>query len=610
MSDTLPDFQPVIDPIVNAVKSEMAPADGAHSPHGGGGALAEIVYLLFFAFAAVMIMRQFKLSPVLGYLAAGIVIGEYGLGLVNADDFHFVAEFGIVFLMFMIGQELTFSRLREMRSYIIGIGSLQMLITSGVIGYICYRLIGLEAVDAALVGVALALSSTAVVMRVLADRNLPATQTGRLCIAILILQDLIVVPVLVLLPELNQPISELMTIGFGALLKSVFVLGLMLLAGNFLLKPIYDIVSKSNELFLLTTLLVILGSALITLYAELSLAMGAFAAGLLVGGTHHQMRVHELVEPFKDLLMGLFFMTVGMSININTLADSILVISIIVVLLLAIKAGVLIAICRAARIPWSSTLMTGFMLSQGGEFAFIVFSIASAPDIMVIPEKQAQLLMLVVTITMAVTPILAPAAHALALRIQNREERRRELSAGSCKEALDLNNHVILVGFGKTGEIVGRMLAKHGINYVAIDGDTRNVRKKSGEGYPVHHGSPYDVNALKNLGLERCKAVIVAVSQLGKPEKIVRAIRANAPADIQIICRSRDAEEGQGLAESGASAVAAEKGETALRLARIYLEAHGGSAESIRNSEEKIRDSGYSISPTETMPVKIEKPAE
>lgn len=578
-----------------AAPQEVNIDTGAHVPE----LLSEIVILLLVAFFAVLLFKRLRLSPVLGYLVAGAAIGEHGIGLTNSADFHFVAEIGIVFLMFVIGQELTFSRLREMRSYIISIGSLQMLITSSVIGLICHKFIGMEPGTAMMVGVAMALSSTAIVLRVLADSNMLSGQTGRLCTAILILQDILVVPLLVLMPELNQPLTSMLAVGVAALFKGFLVLGAMLLVGNRILKPLYDHVAKNNELFVLTTLVIILGSALITLYAELSLAIGAFAAGLMIGGTYHQLRVHETVEPFKDLLMGLFFMTVGMSINAGLIAEKIVVISIVVTSLIVLKASILIAVCRLARIPWSSTLRTGFLLSQCGEFAFIVFSLASSSDIGVLPADQAQILMLIVTITMAVTPLLQPVANALARRMETKEDRSKEFSATLCNESYDLTNHIIIIGFGKTGETVGTMLQRCGVNFVAIDGDSRNVKERAKHGFPVHHGSPYDVQALENLGVSRCRTVIVAVSAAGRPAKIIRTVKRLAPKDVEIISRCRDAAEGEEMVKAGASGVSAEKCENGFRLARVFLEAYGTSNESLLKIEDKIRQNGYTMAETE-----------
>lgn len=570
--------------------------------HADAAYLPQILWLLLAATAVVAIFSRMRLSPVLGYLCAGVLIGGHGLALVSHEDFEVLAEFGVVFLLFMIGLELTLERLIEMRRYLFGVGTLQLVATSVAIGLLCYFVAGFDFMQSIVVGSALALSSTAVVLRVITDTQGQNTQTGRVSIAILILQDLAVVPLLVLLPKAGGDLS-----GFGAVISRTLVeaaLGVaaIFLIGRMIMRPLFNRIADNNELFVTAILLVILGSSFIAVYANLSLAMGAFVAGILIAGTRHQYQVSDFIRPFKDVLMGLFFMTVGMSVNIGLLQNHVLTVLSLTALLLAVKACILIGVCRLFRLPWDTSLKTALLLSQGGEFAFILFRMATQPDIALLSELDAQVLFFVVTISMAVTPLLPALEKFVSAHLQLRRSGSAE--AAGCKDLEDINKHVLIIGFGRSGQMAGALLKKQNIPFIALDNNAVHVRNMRKQGKQVYLGSCQDPETLKHLGIDRCRAVIISVTNDVRAEKLVSNIRASYPS-LPIVTRANDVAHGSRLAECGADAIVAEKCEAGLQLGAVLLRSNGMTDAEVSALKKNFREDGYN-EPRDRCPTAIQ----
>ncbi len=344
--------------------------------------LQNTVVILLAAVVVVAIFKRFHLSPVLGYFVAGAAIGEHGwFHFVKSADTEVFGELGVVFLLFAIGLELTFERLKSMRVHVFGFGGMQFLLTFGVI-FLCLYVFGINTNTAIVISGGFALSSTAIVLQVISEERKQSTQVGRLSLAVLLMQDLAVVPLLVLVPLLasGKDAHVLELIG-SVLFKAIFVLIAIFVLGRLLLRPIFRIInyttSKNNELFIGTTLLIVLASALATEMMGLSLALGAFVAGLLVAETEFHLQAEESINPFKGLLLGLFFMTVGMSFNISLVLQEWHTIIMISFFLIVIKAFIIMALGFGFRFNWGTSIHAGLLLAQGSEFAFILFNLAS-----------------------------------------------------------------------------------------------------------------------------------------------------------------------------------------------------------------------------------------
>lgn len=559
-------------------------------------ALGEVVLLLSAAVVVVAVFKRMHLSPVLGYLVAGALIGKNALGYVDGDDFSVFAKLGVVFLLFAIGLELTIDRLMAMRWHVFGFGTLQVFFTSLCIGMIAYSF-GLGVPASVVIGGALALSSTAIVLRVIADNGAQATQVGRISLANLLLQDFAVVPLLVLVPLLVTTSAE--NIGFAlasAVGKAFVAMFVIFFLGRVLLRPFFQLVAsaKSNELFIATTLLVVLGVSMVTEYFGLSLALGAFIAGLLVAETQYQHQVEDSIMPFKDLLMGLFFMTVGMNIDIMGIYNSLEVIAILSLGLIALKAAIIFGLCRFFHFPAGSAIHAGLLLSQGGEFAFILFSLAAEPAIGLLDPAITQILLLVVTVTMALTPALSMLGSWLNNHMDDKvstkeQEVAEEYQIGKTE---DLSKHVIIAGFGKVGEMVGRMLAEHKVNYVAIDADAKRAKEMFKKGFPVFHADPTKIESLERVGIVRAKSVIVTVRDQVYLKKIISAINKSYPG-VPIVTRAEDLRYGQTLKTLGADVVVPEKYEAGLQLAGALLKAIGVTELEVSRVKNQFRSGNY-----------------
>lgn len=567
----------------------------ANTEHLDVGPLFTIVILLAAAVCVVAIFKRLNLSPVLGYLVAGALIGQNGFEYVDSDQLHLVAEFGVVFLLFAIGLELTFDRLISMRWHVFGFGSAQVLVTAVGIGVVCL-LVGLNPSQSMVIGGALALSSTAIVMRMIVEYNIQNTQVGRLTFANLLLQDLAVVPLLTLVPILalqssGENTDSMLFVLVMSIGKALLAMTAVFLVGKVVLRPLFHQIAatKSNELFISTTLLVVLGSSLVTEQMGLSLAMGAFIAGLLVAETQYQHQVEDHILPIKDLFMGLFFMTVGMGIDLGTIYEKLGLIVILSVLLILFKAVVIIGLARLFKFEWGSSLHTGLMLAQGGEFAFVLFDLASK-DGGVLGTELAQLLLLVVTITMAVTPLLAKLGMLAHRRID--EQIESPTVDMRYQDIEDLNRHIIIAGFGRTGAMVARLLSAKKVSYIVLEADAKRAREARSAGFPVYHGDPCRSEILKSIGANRARAMIITIPDDVYLKKAIRTVSKHFP-DLPIVVRSVDLRNFKALQRLGATIIVPEKYESGLQLAGALLATVGMSDFEISELKNQFRAGNY-----------------
>ncbi len=549
--------------------------------------LHDILVLLFASVAIVIVFKQFGLSPALGYLVAGAAIGPFGFGVLSSiETTSSIAELGVVFLLFAIGLELTFGKLMAMKKYVLGFGSLQIILTSTAIFLICYKLANLSLATSVIVGSALALSSTAIVMQVISENGEDATRVGRLSFSVLLMQDLAVIPVLVLLPLLAKKDANILSAVGGALFDAAIAMIIIFATGRSLLRPIYRLIanSKNEVLFLSFTLIVILGSAYLSDYMGLSFALGAFIAGLMVAETEFKYRVEEEILSLKSLLMGLFFMTIGMSFDFDLLLRSFPYIIAAACALILIKSSIIILLCKIFRFPMAPAIHTGLLLSQGGEFGFVVFVMAVQERFM--EPDLSQFLMTVVTFSMALTPLLANVGRKIKTKLYTKDVLQDHKIK---REVDDLSKHVIIIGFTKVGRIVSYILRKRGLNYVILDSNHRMVHIEKNNGYNIYYGDALNTDILKYVGIERAESVIVAMEDEVACIKITRFIHENFPRTT-VVTKSETLNNAERFKKVGASLVVSKNLETGLQLSKLALSSVGVNAREINEALTAFRD--------------------
>ncbi|KAL6495472.1 K(+) efflux antiporter 2, chloroplastic [Orobanche gracilis] len=537
---------------------------------------ASLLDMLWLLLASVIFVPIFQKipggSPVLGYLAAGILIGPYGLSIIrNVHGTKTIAEFGVVFLLFNIGLELSVERLSSMKKYVFGLGSAQVLVTAVVIGLLAHYAAGLAGPAAIVIGNGLALSSTAVVLQ---ERGESTLRHGRATFSVLLFQDLAVVVLLILIP-LISPSSSKGGVGFQAIaealglaaVKAVVAISAILAGGRLLLRPIYKQIAENQnaEIFSANTLLVILGTSLLTARAGLSMALGAFLAGLLLAETEFSLQVESDIAPYRGLLLGLFFMTVGMSIDPKLLVSNFPVISGTLGLLLAGKTILIIVVGRLFGLSMVSAIRVGLLLAPGGEFAFVAFGEAVNQGIM--SSQLSSLLFIVVGISMALTPWLAAGGQFVASKFEMHDVRSL-LPVES--ETDDLQDHIIICGFGRVGQIIAQLLSERLIPFVALDVRSDRVTNGRALHLPVYFGDAGSREVLHKVGAERACAAAVTLDSPGANYRTVWALSKYFP-NVKTFVRAHDVDHGLNLEKAGATAVVPETLEPSLQLAAAVL---------------------------------------
>ena len=558
-------------------------------PHGG---LADVIYLLGAAIVVVTCFKKLNLSPVLGYLFAGTAIGPYGLKLVEyTDTTAEIAEFGIVFLLFSIGLELNWDRLKAMRSYVFGLGFLQVSLTSALFIFICHFL-GLGLALSIVIGSAISLSSTAVVLKVLDEQGDEMTKVGRTSLSVLIFQDIIVVFLLVLVPLLaGGNTNEIFGTLWQAGLRAAAVLAVITIVGKFFLHPMFQFIGKvkSEELFSATTLIVVLGSSFATNHYGLSLALGAFLAGLMISETEFRLQVEADITPYKSLLLGLFFMSVGMLIDVSLLYHKAAQIAGITSLILLLKGLIIFILCRLFGLKMGKALHTGLIMSQVGEFAFILFGMANREGIL--ENTLYQELLVATALTMALTPLMA----AFGKRAARRLNPNIKLSADELlNEAKDLNNHIIIFGYGRVGRVIAKVLSAQDEQYIVIDSDSTNVREGRKNSKPVLYGDATKKDILYAVGLKRAKAVIVTMNDKRVASRLVSILTEEQPG-LTVVARAWDTEHVKQLEKAGAKLAIAEAYEIGLVMAASTLNMSGTEESELDRIMKTFRNDDYAL---------------
>jgi monovalent cation:proton antiporter-2 (CPA2) family protein len=495
--------------------------------------LAQIAIFLAAAVIAIPIFRYFKLGSVLGYLAAGIIIGPAGFGLISRiDATQHIAEFGIVLLMFVIGLELQPSRLWVMRKPIFGLGLAQVLATTVGIGSIAYFAFGQPGGSALVIGFGLSMSSTALVLQLLAERGQLSSQYGRSAFSILLFQDIAVLPALALLPLLGGAAAA-RTAGPGGwlVLKFIAVLGTVVIGGRYVLRPMLRIVAATGvaEAFTAAGLLVVIGTALLVGQVGLSLSLGAFLAGVLLADSEFRHELEADIEPFKGLLLGLFFITVGMSANLGLAFEKPGLIIGLTLGFMLLKVAVLRAIGLVAGLPPGASRGLAFSLPSGGEFAFVLFGLGATLGIM--DTEIAELLVLVVTGSMILSPLLLT-LHDVLFRKKEPDDRPFDTPE-------ELYPKVIIAGFGRFGQIVGRILAAKKISFTALEANQTQVDFLRRFGNQVFYGDASRLELLRSAHAENAEVFVLAIDDVEASVRTAELIRKHFP-HLKIYARARN----------------------------------------------------------------------
>lgn len=530
--------------------------------------LQDILVLLLASAIVIVIFKKIGLSPVLGYLVSGAAIGPFGFGIINSiQSTKSFGDLGIIFLLFAIGLELTLARLIKLRKYVLGFGSLQVLITTAVIAVIINQFLLIDLNISILIGSALSLSSTSIVMEVINENNEQATRVARLSFAVLLLQDLAAIPILVLLPILATNNLDISHSLFNAFIDAIIAISAIFLIGRLLLRPIFRIVvqTKNDVLFLSTALIVILGSAYISERLGMSSAFGAFIAGLMIAETEYKYHVEEDTRLIKSLLLGLFFMTIGMSFDFDILIHNLPAILITATALIIIKALIVILLCMLFKFPIGPSIHTGLLLSQGGEFAFILFIMAVNEKF--IESDISEFLMTVITVTMALTPILAKAGA----KIKSYFYTQEILQDNKIKQELeDISKHIIIIGFGRISKIISYFLKKKAVNYIILESNHQIVRQQKNNGFNIYCADALNKEVLEYVRINKAESVIIAIEDDLACLKITRFIHENFPT-VTIITKSESIKNKDRFKKVGASMVVAKNTETAIQLVKLAL---------------------------------------
>lgn len=540
--------------------------------------------LLFLTLTGIFIplLQRFRINQVIGFLTLGILLGPHGIGRWVGqypwlETFSFshdsgvqsLAELGVIFLMFLIGLELSVKRLWALRRWVFIGGSVQVVVSAVTIGALAW-LFGNRVEIALLLGLVLSLSSTAVVMQMLSQQRAMATALGQAIFAVLMLQDFAVVPMLILVDLLANKSADSLGVEVGlTLAKSVLAVVVIFVVGRRVVAPAFRLFARQRqpEVFMALTLLVTLGISGVTAAVGLSLALGAFLAGLLMSETEYRHEVEVTIEPFKGLLMGLFFMSVGMGIDLGEIARHQVLLAASVLGLILIKAVVVGAVLRGGGLSWGRALEGGLMLSQGGEFAFVIVGSAAASGLLA--ADVAQFMLLVVSLSLMLTPLVAKIGQRLGKKLDAAVQPAGQDDQDMLPESL--SGHIVIAGTGRVGQLLAEVLQKQRVPFVAIEHDAHVAARLRKAGMPVFYGNAARVDMLHKLHTGSAAALLVTMDQPAAAMHTVAAARSEYP-HLPIFVRSRDEQHAQELRKAGATAVVPETLEAGLQLSSFALQ--------------------------------------
>jgi CPA2 family monovalent cation:H+ antiporter-2 len=553
----------------------------------------EILAILTSAVFIVWLFRHLHLPAILAYLVTGMLVGDHGFAWAHHHvDYEHFAELGIVFLLFTLGLEFSVPKLLAMRHLVLSVGSLQVTI-SMVIFILISLALGQTFASSLVIGGVLALSSTAIVIKQLSETGAMKRKSGQISVSVLLFQDVAVVPLLILIPMFAMDSDASMGLALlFALVKGVFVVGLLLLTGKWLLPRLFHLVAqvRTDELFVLTTLLVTLLASALTLWFGLSMALGAFLAGMMLGESQYKHQLEADIRPYRDILRGLFFVTVGMKLDINVLIEfplivfgvmlSFMAIKVFIIKFLAVKAGEL------SKDGWAS----GFMLAQMGEFGFVLIALATQVELL--PMNVASILLGVGVISMAITPYMVDNAVKWSLKLTN-DKGVDTTELETLPDNSELSDHVVICGFGRVGQTVSRFLKQEDISFVAIDIDPLRVTKARSAGENILFGSSRQTELLHAAHLSQARLVVIAFGEDKQSLDVIEKVRTLSK-DVPILVRTRNDDQLDVLKEAGANEVVPEILEGSLMLVSQVLSLTGVPFSRILKRVQKERKSHYS----------------
>ncbi|MFO1017369.1 MAG: cation:proton antiporter [Hyphomonadaceae bacterium] len=551
--------------------------------HGSAGGEVITQTLVFLAATCVLIpaLKKARISTVMGFLIIGVAMGPQVLGrlaetwpwlgafaLTEAEPTLLLAEFGVVFLLFVIGLEVSFERLWALRRFVFGLGLAQVVLSALAIGLVALAFGNTFSV-AAVLGLAFALSSTALVLQLLRERRKISTSVGRASFSVLLMQDLMVVPILFLVAALAPDGGAFGGGGvLAALGTAITSLAVIVLIGRLVLRPLFRWVASANsrEIFIAAALLAAIGMAAAAQMAGLSMALGAFLAGLLLAETEFRHQIEADLDPFKDLLLGLFFVTVGMQIDLALLLREPLIVVLGVIGLFALKGAIIAPLARVFGLTWPRAIETAFVLGQAGEFAFVVIAAARVSE--AIPADIADYMLLVTALSIFVTPLVAGLGARIAARIA------APTRSTPPKDAASENGHVVIAGFGRVGQTLADILDAQEIPHVAIEGDASAVAALRKQGHEVYFGNASQSQVLASVGAENAAAIVVTINDALAAELIVKEAKRVWP-HVPVYARARDSEHARRLHAAGATLASPDAVEAALQLGEALLNGIG-----------------------------------
>jgi len=551
------------------------------------GYLVDILALLLATVVVVPFFHAIRLGALLGYLAAGVVLGPWGLGVITeVEKIRHLGEFGVIFLLFVLGMELKPDKLWRMRKMVLGLGAGQVLLTAALL-YCVAIWLDISSKSAIIIGFGLALSSTAFCLKLLAERGGISTLMGRMSFSVLLFQDLAVVPLLALVSYLADSEGTAIT-EFSLLYGAAVIIGLLLM-GRYLLNPILGriVASQEPEVFIAVAVLLVLGVAWLMESVGLSMVLGAFLAGLMLAESQYRHQIEADILPFRGILLGLFFMTVGMGIDFSLLWLNLGVIVGLTIGLMLIKGTVVYMLARIGGARHDVAIQSGALLSQSGEFGFILFGVAGTLGLLDL--ELSQILTLIIALTMVLTPFIVKGANVLLLKYYV----PKPSEDGEYPVFMDDSEaHVILAGFGRVGARVGALLSEAGVSYIALDMKQERVKVARGQGFPVFFGDASQVKVLQAAGAERAKMLVIALEDPEKVDRLVVLTRQAYP-DMLIHARARDRQHCADLINQGATTTVSETLEISLRLTEETLLGSGVDPVEVTRVITEFRDDYY-----------------
>jgi CPA2 family monovalent cation:H+ antiporter-2 len=566
-------------------------------------ALELTLFYLFAAVLGVVVFRALKLPPVLGYLFVGVVIGPHALALAqNTQVVHLLSDFGVMFLMFVVGLEFSLAKLKTLRKFVLNLGSLQVFTSTAIfgvmLGAVCYlwpSIWELQWQVVLVVSAALAMSSTAIVIKMLSERQELDTPHGLRIVGILIFQDLAVIPLLIMVPALSSGANDLGIALLSACLKALVLLALLLKLGPHMMRHWLQLVArrKSDELFMLNILLMTLGLAWITELAGLSMALGAFTAGILIAETPFKHRVETDIRPFHDVLVGVFFISIGMMLDWRLVLENLSLVLVFLFCLVMIKVLTTHLLAKLLGAPPGTALRTGLFLAQAGEFGFLLLSLAQGQQL--IPDDLLNPLLASMVVSLFITPLLINFSHEVVMKVISSDWLHQSLDLTAlARKSIDVNQHVLICGFGRCGQNLARVLEREQIAYLALDLDPDRVRLASSAGHNVVYGDASRLQALIAAGAVRAKAVVITYLDVAGSLKLLALLKAHAPR-VPVIVRTQDDLALENLRKAGATEVVPEATEGSLMLASHALALVGVPIKRVFRIVQEQRNNRYQL---------------